>query len=315
MNIGILNIQGKLSPLAKTSEDAVLKELSALGHSSYSLSDDAASKGRLCTKPPELLFNLMDGYKTRNQAAQVVILCEALGIAFTGSDGISLALACDKHLAKVVAAAGGAPIAEGEVIRQLGDLDDLLLPLPLFCKPLYGSKGFAISADSLIRDESELYSKVGRMLNDAGQAVIVEEFLAGREFTIGLWGGKDPEVIGIMECAWAEKRKQPFIFSFRDYAREPERIKFNCPAEIDTDLATDIANIARIAWQALGCRGYATVDIRLNDEGTPHFLELDAVPNLHPERGKLPFIASRTGIKYGELIGGIIELATKRPLE
>jgi len=309
MQVGILHKKGELEPVAEEAQEAVISELGILGHSIVFITDVKDIKDKLHEKKLDLLFNLLDEHTSRNHAAQAVIICEALDIPFTGSDGIALALACDKHLAKVVAAAGGVSVAEGEVIRELGDLEEVLLPLPLFCKPLYGSNGLAISIDSLIKEESELYSKVGKILGEVEQPVLLEEYIAGREFAVGLWGSAEPEVIGIVEIAWAKVGKQPFIFNFGEYARNPEQVKMSCPAEIDSDLATDIANIARIAWQALGCRGYATVDIRLNNEGMPHFLELDAVPCLHPGLGNLPYIAAKMGIKYTELIEGIIKLA------
>jgi D-alanine-D-alanine ligase-like ATP-grasp enzyme len=311
MKIGIYTGKGKPDKAAVGTQEAVRKELVALGHDCLLLSEEDI-KEKLWTVPPELLFNLRDKYHGRNDAAQMAAICEAMGIAYTGSDGVAQALACDKHLAKVMVAAGKASVAEGNIIRALGDLENVLLPLPLFAKPLYGSNGLAISSDSLIREETELYPKVGKMLGEVGQPVLVEEFMPGREFCVGLWGEVEPEILGIAESSWTARKKQPFIFNFEKYAQDATQIKFTCPAEIDTDLATDISNIARIAWQALGCHGYATVDIRLDEEGMPYFLELDTVPCLHPELGKLPFIAATVGVTYQHLIEGIVNLALKR---
>ncbi len=230
MEIGILHKKGELTASAKDMLEAISSELKSLGHSALTITEDRSFLEKLCAGRPALLFNLLDEYPDRNKASQAVILCEALGIPFTGSEGISLALACDKHLAKIVTAAGGASVAEGDVIRELGDLEELLLPLPLFCKPLYGSNGLAISPLSLIKDETELYSKVGKMLAEVGQPVLVEEYLAGREFTVGLWGGAEPDVIGIAESTWAERsKKQPFIFNFMEYAHKPEQVLVYLP--------------------------------------------------------------------------------------
>ena len=300
-----------LSTESKPSIDAVTKALKGLGHEVVNLGDDRTLATRLKEENPQLVFNLGGGWG-RTCAATIPVICDLESVHYSGSDGMTLALAQNKYAAKVLVASMEAPVVEGVIITELSELDHLLLPLPLFLKPLYGSDGLGIEGQPYVMYEDELYPQVSMLLQKYSQPVLVEELLEGREFVVGLWGGSNPDIISIMERKWVDNRSEPFIYTRELRENASEFVNLVCPAELRSNLATDISGIARIAWRAVGCCDLAIVDIKCNADGEPQFLEIDPLPDLTPGRGVITIMAEMMGISYRELIEGILKSALSR---
>ncbi|WP_246325457.1 D-alanine--D-alanine ligase family protein [Dissulfurirhabdus thermomarina] len=258
----------------------------------------------------DLVFNIAEGRGGRCREAQVPALLELFSIPYTFSDPLTCALTLDKEMAKQVIRAAGLPTPASRVIASLDDLDPLSLGYPLFAKPLAEGTGKGIDGASRVDDGRALAAVCGRLLETFRQPVLVEEYLPGREFTTSILGtGREARVLGTLEV-----RLRPDApdgdYSFK--------VKEECEQYVDYLLVTHdpvlpaVEELALASYRALQCRDAGRVDIRLDADGNPAFLEINPLPGLHPTHSDLPMTATACGMEYGELIGAIVASARKR---
>lgn len=241
------------------------------------------------------VFNIAEGVGGRGRESQVPAVLEMLRIPCTGSDALAIALTLDKALAKVVAKSAGIATAPWFV-------NDAPKPLtfPVFAKPAAEGSSMGITDRSLCRDEAQLNTAIEH-LSKYGP-VLVEEFLPGDEFTVGIIGG---EVLGVMQVLPRGSDKE-FIYSLdvkRDYLNRVEYRLVDAP---------DVAEVALQVWRAFGLRDVARIDIRRDRNGIANFVEVNPLPGVHPINSDLVILARLAGISHPDLIGRIVKAATKR---
>lgn len=236
------------------------------------------------------VFNLAEGIGGRGRESQVPALLEMLGIPCTGSDPLAIGITLDKALAKLVVKAHGIPTAPwGSEAR-----------LPAFVKPACEGSSMGITAQSLCRTQAEIDAAVQRVSQYG--PVLVEEFLSGREYTVGLVDG---EVIAAMEVV-PRAQSEDFIYSIE--------VKRDYEALVDYRLVDDedVKDVARRVWAALELRDVARVDIRRDRNSVPNFVEVNPLPGVHPKNSDLVIMARAAGWTYDALIGRIMESAERR---
>jgi D-alanine-D-alanine ligase len=243
----------------------------------------------------EGVFNIAEGVGGRGRESQVPAVLEMLGIPCTGSDALVIALTLDKALAKIVARSAGIATAPWFV-------NDAPKPLtfPLFAKPAAEGSSMGITDRSLCHDQEELDAAIER-LSKYG-AVLVEEFLPGDEFTVGIIGG---EVLGVMQVLPRGDDKE-FIYSLdvkRDYLNLVDYRLVDAP---------DVAEVALQVWRAFGLRDVTRIDVRRDRHGLANFVEVNPLPGVHPINSDLVILARLAGISHPELIRHIVEAAVKR---
>ncbi|HEV7426126.1 MAG TPA: D-alanine--D-alanine ligase [Thermoanaerobaculia bacterium] len=280
------------------------------------------------------VFNIAEGVGGRGRESQVPAVLEMLAIPCTGSDAIAIALTLDKALAKIVAKAAGiatapwfvtdtstdksvcaTPILSNQqmllqpkpnVAQTLlsvpgkGAAPDIDLAFPVFAKPAAEGSSMGITEASLCRNETELDSAIER-LSKYGP-VLVEEFLPGDEFTVGIVGG---EVLGVMQVLPRGNEKD-FIYSLdvkRDYLNRVDYRLVDAP---------DVAEVALQVWRAFGLRDVARIDVRRDRNGAANFVEVNPLPGVHPINSDLVILARLAGISHQELIGRIVAAAIRR---
>ncbi len=259
----------------------------------------------------ELVFNIAEGCFGTARESQVPALLDAFCIPYTFADPLTLAIGLDKRLAKLTVAAAGVPTPAFAVVFSLAECESVKLQGPLFLKPLAEGTSKGISAQSVVFDRGALY-RVCRVLLERFGPVLVEEYLPGREFTVGvLGGGKETEVLGTLEII-LRPEAEAYAYSYRnkqEYARCVEYRLVSSEADPVVRLAEELAVLA---WQAVGGQDAGRVDLRCNPAGEPQFLELNPLPGLHPQHSDLPMLATALGIPYVHLIGRIIDSAVRR---
>jgi D-alanine-D-alanine ligase len=275
----------------------------------------AALVERIERARPRLIFNLCEAFRGEPRLESAIAgVLEILGIPYTGSRPLALALAQDKALAKDVLAARGLPVARSAVLASADDPLPLFLAPPYFVKTRFEDASHGISERSLCRTLEAAREQARYLIETYAQDALVEEFLPGREFNVGVlfegdvlpiaeidYSGLPPQGIRAVtyEAKWCED-SDPFRLT-------PVR----CPAEVEPALADRLREIARGAFCALGCRDYARVDIRLDGRGEPRILEVNPNPDISPEAG-LARAASRAGISYDDLVARIARAAIER---
>lgn len=257
----------------------------------------------------DMVFNVAEGLRGYGREAQVPALLEAFDIPYTFSDTLILSLTLHKELTKRVVRSFGIPTPDSALVTCEADCDTVTLAYPLFAKPVAEGTSKGISGKSKIDNKKELKTVCARLLAQFKQPILIERFLPGREFTVGVIGnGADARAIGALEVI-PKEGAEPHACSYWN--------KENCEKVIDYVAATDSValeaqRLALAVHKALECRDSSRVDFRVNDKGTVEFIEVNPLAGLHPTHSDLPILASLANIPYKELIGKIIAAARKR---
>jgi D-alanine-D-alanine ligase len=290
--------------------------IAANGHTPIRLGWGAEMLDRLAATPVDGVFNIAEGMGGRGRESQVPALLEMFGIPCSGSSPLAIALTLDKAMAKRVAVANGIATASFYVTlgarvsspapswaagRRSSAGEDTRAPnFPLFAKPANEGSSMGITAASLCRDQAQLDAAIER-LSKYGP-VLVEEFLSGDEYTVGIIDG---EVLGAMQVV-PKKKEENFIYSLdvkRDYLNRVEYRLVN---------AKDVERVALEVWKAFGLRDVARVDIRRDRHGVPNFVEVNPLPGVHPVNSDLIILARLRGLSHQEVIGMVIDAAMTR---
>jgi D-alanine-D-alanine ligase len=260
----------------------------------------------------DLVFNICEGMCGRAREAQVPALLEAYDIPCVFSDPLVLALSLDKALTKTVLRASGIPTPDFAVIAELPDIDSVALPFPVFAKPLAEGTGKGVTPASRISDRRALREVCQDLLARFRQPVLVERFLPGREFTIGVLGtAEDARVLGTMEILLLESAEAG-VYSYVNKEECEERVAYRLARPAEDESVREAESIALRAWRALGCRDGGRIDLRCDEHGRPHFLEVNPLAGLHPQHSDLPILCTLLGIPYVELIDRIVRSAARR---
>ncbi len=297
-----------------TTVDAIAQALAELGHTPVRLGGGRAFLQAVLTSPPDLVFNFAEGYGTRSREAHVPSVLEMLGIPFTQCDPLTAALTLDTPLAKRVVASFGIPTARFAVIDDAAHLDAALeLAFPVIAKPAFEGSSMGIRRSSRCVDPDALRELVLALHAGYAQPVLVEEFLPGAEFTVGVLGtGPTARCIGAMEIVPKRAPIASFVYSLeakRDYQNE---VSYHAPPRRPAGLVEAVERVALDAYRALGCREVGRVDVRLDAQDRPCFIEVNPLPGLNPVTGDLVLLAAGCGMDYRELIGAIVTGACHR---
>jgi len=264
--------------------------------------------------PVDIVFNMAEGRGSRSREAHIPAVCEILGLPYTHSDPLTLALTLDKQLTKRVVASHGIATAPFFLIERIGDIVEALIPpFPVIAKPNGEGSSMGIRRDSVCFDRKTLVARVDALLSDYHQPVLVESYLPGAEVTVAVIGnGARSHAIGAMEIAPRHGDPAQFVYSVeikRNYLAE---VDYHVPPRLPSPSIVAIERAAVTAYRILGCRDIARIDLRLDSAGHPCLLEVNALPGLDPVRSDLPILCSRLGITYESLIGRIVWHAAKR---
>lgn len=257
----------------------------------------------------DLVFNIAEGMYGFGRQALVPALLDTYGIPYTFSDPLALSITLHKGMAKRVVRDQGIPTPDFEIIGDLAHLEKVMLPFPLFVKPIAEGTSKGISRMSKVCDRSDLRSHCQYLLARYCQPVLVETFLPGREFTVGILGtGNSCYALGVMEILLLEQA-EPEVYSYDNKKDYEGRVSFRLAADAASAMATQIA---LDVWMGLGCRDAGRVDLRCDATGRPNFIEVNPLAGLHPSDSDLVILGHLIGISYVELIERIIASASSR---
>jgi D-alanine-D-alanine ligase len=262
----------------------------------------------------DLVFNIAEGKKGRSREAQVPALLELLEIPFTGSDAASMAIALDKDLTKRVVRSYDVRTPNHCIIKkEYGKCPDKII-FPCIVKPVYEGSGKAIAQSSIVLNDKQMEKIAFEKARLYGTSFMLEEFIEGREFTVGILGNEGHlRVFEPMEIVFKESK--PGVCPIYDYevkTNNTKFVEFCCPAQIPESMANEMMSMARTVFNVLGCRDFARVDFRCSKSNVPYFLEINPLPGLAPNYSDYPRIASCCGMDFDSLIGEIIRSAVKR---
>ena len=292
--------------------DAIRKVLEGEGHDVVKLGGDAGLIDRLRQAPVDIVFNIAEGLQGRNREAHIPALLEFLDIPYTGSDPLTLSLTLDKAMAKRVVMSQNIPTPRFKKVERVEDLHGLDLRYPLFIKLCHEGSSKGVRLDSKILDPQSLMEKTTGLLKTYGSPLLVEEFVKGPEFTVGILGNEDPFVLGVMQIEIKGRPPEESIYSLEIKREWEEKVRYHCPPLIDQSLSRKIEEVALRSYRVLECRDVSRVDIRVGEDHTPYFLEVNPLPGLSPVYGDLVIMARNMGWDYARLVKTIFHHALKR---
>lgn len=258
----------------------------------------------------DMVFNIAEGLRGTARESQVPCLLDAYGIPYTMSDPLVNAVTLDKELAKKVVRDAGINTPASRLVTCIKDLKGLDMKFPLFAKPVGEGTGKGVSIASKVKDADGLMKTCRTLLGQFNQPVLVEEYLPGREFTVGVIGnGSGAAAVGTMEIIFLSDKAEP-IYSYEVKEFWEKHVRYDFPGRCD--YRTEVEALAVKAYRVLGCRDCSRVDIRYDREGRPAFIEVNTLPGLNPEHSDLPMIAREAGMSFRELVGGVLGAALRR---
>jgi D-alanine-D-alanine ligase len=258
----------------------------------------------------DLVFNICEGMHGWGREAQVPALLDAYQVPYVFSDPLVCSLALHKGLTKDVVRAAGVTTPDFVVVSEPASVRTVKLPFPLFAKPVAEGTGKGVTSSSKINNAAELQSVCRMLLKKHRQPVLVERFLPGREFTVGIVGtGRKASALATLEIGLLPGADEE-IYSYRNKEYCEELVEYRLLDE--SKIRRRVELLALRAWRSLGCRDAGRVDVRLDEAGVPNFMEVNPLAGLHPEHSDLPIMASMVGMDYVSLIGGIMNSAKAR---
>jgi D-alanine-D-alanine ligase len=271
----------------------------------------------LAPYPPTewMIFNLGEGLAGRLfEEPRIVWALEAMGYCFTGSEGHAIAHSVNKARAKALLASEGVPTPRWWLFRHPDEVEAMgdRLVFPLIVKPVAEDASIGVGPGAVVRDAQALRDRVAYVVTCYRQAALAEVFVVGREFNVSLWGDP-PQVLPLAEIDFSAfedpyARIVSFDAKWEEASFEYHHTPVLCPAPMGHGLAQRIRDTARRAWDVMGCRGYARVDMRLSEGDVPFVVEVNCNPDLSPEAG-FHRAARVAGYTYQDMVANIVDIA------
>ncbi len=299
------------------------------GHSTVFIEADRDLPCALRDEKPDICFNIAEGLGGDAREAQVPALLELLGIPYTGSRVLANGISLDKTLTKRIWRDRRLPVAPFQEFLVGDEPLRAELNFPLFVKPAREGTGMGVDMKALVNNEKELRERVTYIINTYQQPALVETFLPGREFTIGILGRSDAKLFS-RHPEWYEKdgfhrfpileldtthSDTPWIYTNEAKSKDVGAngyLGYFCPADVEPELEKKLKSLALRAHQLLSALDVSRTDIRLDDEGNPRLIEINTLPGLTPDYSDLCLQANAEGIRYEDLVLDILYLGASR---
>jgi D-alanine-D-alanine ligase len=255
----------------------------------------------------DLVFNIAEGMYGDGRESAVPALLDQYKIPYVFSGPVIMGISLNKYFARLVVEASGVPVSPGIIVAHMEDIPKTsCLSFPLFVKPVAEGTGKGITARSIVHNFEELGAICGDLLEKYSQPVLVEEYLPGREFTVGVVGsGRESTCIGGMEiiCKDGLPYSNEVKENYKDYVEY---------IPIEKELWEECSKVSKDAWVALGGVDAGRIDLKADRNGKICFIEANPLAGLNPVHSDLPILSGMSNISYHELINKIIESAIKR---
>jgi D-alanine-D-alanine ligase len=290
--------------------EAIERELHFLGHSTERIGHiHNLTKKLVEGKRWDLVFNISEGLYGIGREAQVPAILDAYSIPYTFSDPLVLALTLHKGMTKHVIRDCGISTPDFSIVEFIKDLEKVDLPYPLFVKPNAEGSGKGINNNSKVRNADELRTTCYDNWKDSNFPLLIETYLPGREFTVGILGsGEESFSVGAMEVLFRNTAKES-VYSYDVKTNYEQYIDYTLP---EPEIMSSCCEMALKAWKVLGCRDGGRIDVRMDAEGIPNFIEVNPLAGLNDITSDLPILARMNGYDYSFIIKTIIDSAKKR---
>lgn len=266
----------------------------------------------------DMVFNIAEGRRGKFRESEVPAVLDYLNIPYTGSGTFSMALALNKALTKKILKAENIPTPRFQLFSKGDEALNPDLKFPLIVKPNCEGSAKGINLSNVVNTSERLFEKVNEVMNNYQQQALVEEFIEGRELTVGILENGKTTILPVLEIDFSTcKNSGEYFYSWRmkEYQGNAEFgliPAFHCPAELDRRVEAQVKEMALKTHHAVGCFDISRTDIRLNKDNVPYVLEINPLPGLDPRESNFPIMAYAAGMKYEDLIEAILISASRR---
>ena len=271
---------------------------------------------------PDIVFNRAEGVRGESRESQIPAFCEMLGIPYVGSGIMANAIGLDKPTTKMILEYHGLKTAPFQVLESFDEPLRKSLTYPLILKPSHEGSSIGINWDNVVNDESTLRVKLAEMLETYKQPILIEKFIDGREFSVGLVGNyidsEEPTVLPILEVDFTNFPPElGRVLGQKAKSVMDDSSNYKCPAEIDDALRERIEAHAKASFKALDCKDWARMDYRYDSHGELYFLEVNTLPGIdydvvRDELSFYPMMWYAIGKKFPDMVKDVIEAALRR---
>lgn len=314
----------------KETIQAIQAAIESEGHSTRFLSADHTLLDTVRKYRPDICFNIAEGIMGDSRESQVPALLEMLRVPYTASRVLANTIGLDKTMTKRIWRDHGLPTAPFQEFETWREPLDPEMDFPLFVKPAREGTGMGMDGGSIVQDERELRERVRWVIANYRQPALVETYLTGREFTVGVLGRSDA-------ARWTLK---PQLYHSTDgfhrfpilevdnrrsitpgvYGHDAKSLNFGdegipdfiCPAQLDCETSEQLGHLAIRAHKAIGALDVSRIDVRMDALGRPMLLEINTLPGLSPGFSDLCILAGNEGLQYTDLILEILYLGASR---
>jgi len=295
--------------------EAISEVLSKYGHQSLCLEINAKTINSIIGNKVDFVINLAEGYTGRSRESHVPALLEILDIPYSGSDPVTLGVALDKILAKKIARYAGIKTPDYTIVRDKKDIvsADKGLTYPLITKPSWegSSKGIYDKSKSINREE--IKENLLYLLDKyPHQPILVEEYIKGKEVTVGVLGNEEPQILGMMEISGKDTCTDDFFYSLEVKRDWEKLVDYIVPPRLKPSLENTIKEYALLLFKEFNCRDIARVDFKIANGNEIFFLEINPLPGLSPKYSDLVIMSRKYGLSYEELISRILSCSFSR---
>ena len=297
---------------SETTLQAISSALESLGHRVQRIENTPDLPRTILNSHLDLIFNLAEGFRGRAREAQVPAFLDLIGIEYTGSDAATLVVCLDKFLAKQVVQQAGVHTPASFILSKETDLIPNPLKYPVIIKPLLEGSSKGIHPHSVVLNSEDLKRVALNSMKKYQQAVLVEEYISGRELTVGVLQDQTTTLLPPLEIIFRNKKINHPIYTFEHKQNFHPDIEIEVPAKLTETELKYVQETTLKCFTALGCRDIARMDFRLSEEGFLYFIECNPIPGIAPDWSDLCQITRAAGISYVELIQRILAPAIKR---
>ncbi len=268
---------------------------------------------KLVDHRPDIVFNIAEGIKGRGREAQVPAILNFYKIPFTGSDETTLCIALDKALTKRILATYHIRTPKYRILLKdeplrLGGID-----FPVIVKPNAEGSSKGITDIAIACDKEQLRSLISKNIAKYNQDILIEEYIGGREFTVGIIGNREEtRIFPPMEIICLNDQTPYNIYSLNVKQNFKKLVRYECPASLSAETEAEIINTSGKIYRKLGCRDFSRIDYRLSPDGRLYFIEINPLPGLAPGYSDYPMIAQYSGMDYVSLVRSVLSCALKR---
>ena len=297
-----------------TTIEYIRRAIEGLGHSVVKLGGGPDFIRNILDEKVDIVFNIAEGRGNyRSREAQVPSILEMLDIPYVGSDPECLAICLDKHLTKKLLKLEGIPTPAWRIIANREELKETTwkgFPFPAIVKPAYEGSSKGIHPNSLVDSMEQANRTVSEMLELYRQPVLLEQFIDGKEVTVGMLGNSPPKLLGLMSIL-PRKQSNRFVYTVEVKRDWKNLVDYECPAQLKEATTKKIAEYSLRTFEMLGCRDFSRIDFRVGADGIPYMLEINPLPGLG-DYSDLIIMAVKLGWKHEDLIAFVFNAALER---